>query len=203
MAPSYNPHLICPGSKRQGTPSTYAVFEPNCAFRTVGSYALLSVCLSVCLYGLDQKSDWIIIHTVNTGWNKVRPTDIWQYVKQIIRQGTVAMTGRAHCQCQVAFFVFRSNMTSPAISWLERSITLITVICLLKAHPLIEVLGEPLLPMATKMDSISLRWGVPQTQAKSAPPLVSSESQHSLYDVLFSLANAPCAFIRYITVRIL
>ncbi len=34
------------------------LFDPTCAFRTMGSY----VPLSVCLYGLHQKSDWIVIH---------------------------------------------------------------------------------------------------------------------------------------------
>ncbi len=41
---------------------TSHVFEPTCALCTVGSYASLSVCPSVCLSGLDQKSHWTIIH---------------------------------------------------------------------------------------------------------------------------------------------
>ena len=39
-----------------GTVSRDPIFEPTCACCTVGSHALLSVCLSVCLSGLDQKS---------------------------------------------------------------------------------------------------------------------------------------------------
>ncbi len=40
------------------------LFEPTCAICSVGSYASLSVCLSVCTLqsGLDQKSDQKIIH---------------------------------------------------------------------------------------------------------------------------------------------
>ena len=38
---------------------TTPLFEPTCANCTVGSYASLSVCLSICLW---QKSDYIIIH---------------------------------------------------------------------------------------------------------------------------------------------
>ncbi len=41
---------------------TDTLFEPTCAFCTVGSYAPLSVRPSVRPYGLDQKSDWTIIH---------------------------------------------------------------------------------------------------------------------------------------------
>ncbi len=36
----------------------HTIIEPTCAFCMVGSYTSLSVCP----YGLDQKSDWIIIH---------------------------------------------------------------------------------------------------------------------------------------------
>ena len=39
----------------------FFLFEPTCALCTVGSYASLSVRLSICLAGLDQK-DWTIIH---------------------------------------------------------------------------------------------------------------------------------------------
>ncbi len=42
-------------------PWKLSVFEPTCALCTVGSYASLSVCLSVCLSGLDQKY-WMIIY---------------------------------------------------------------------------------------------------------------------------------------------
>ncbi len=52
----------------------------------------LSVCLSVCLAGLDQNSDWIIIHISES--IAVRPLKL-------------AVTGRAHCQRQVAFLLFQ------------------------------------------------------------------------------------------------
>ncbi len=61
----FNFHVAC-----QPTISGHCgclIFEPTCAFCTVGSYVSLPVCPSVCLsvrlYGLGQKSDWTIIHT--------------------------------------------------------------------------------------------------------------------------------------------
>ena len=96
--------------------------EPTCAFCTVGSYASLSVCPSVCPYGLDQKSDWIIIHISESdklpGITTSRPhlleitSPLQDFTYQdrpqgltTHRQRTIAVTAWAHCQRQVAFFV--------------------------------------------------------------------------------------------------
>ncbi len=40
----------------------FFIFEPTCAYCTVGSYASLSVCLSVC--------HWIIIHNSKSNWDR-------------------------------------------------------------------------------------------------------------------------------------
>ncbi len=60
----------------------------------------LSVCLSVCPYGLDQKSDWIIILILLFLSN-------YNCVKERTGQGqrTNFVTEWAHCQRQVAFLV--------------------------------------------------------------------------------------------------
>ncbi len=66
---------------------TLPFIEPTCAYCTVGSYAPLSVCcLSVvCTLDLTEMGE------KNS------------YLKKYFR-GLVLWIGRAHCQCQVAFY---------------------------------------------------------------------------------------------------
>ncbi len=52
-------HTVCPMVYHRAGKDPDMVFEPTCAFCTVGSYAPPSVCLC----GLDQKLDWIMIQT--------------------------------------------------------------------------------------------------------------------------------------------
>ncbi len=63
--------------------SQVTVFEPTCAICMVGSYASFSVCLSVCLSGLDQKSDQKIIHfshtSTSSGWSKRFNQMLWYW----------------------------------------------------------------------------------------------------------------------------
>ena len=69
--------------------------EPTCAYCVVGSYASLSVrlsvCLSVCLLHL------IKIHSSES-------ITLWEKFMWANGHGIIALTGRAHCQRQVAFF---------------------------------------------------------------------------------------------------
>ena len=67
------------------------IFEPTCAFYTVGSYVSLSVCPSI-----DQKSDWTIIHIHPHGLLQLCIVDEW------------AVTEWAHCQRQSCIFVNNS-----------------------------------------------------------------------------------------------
>ncbi len=77
----------------EATPKSMILFEPTCAYCTVGSYAALSVRLSVCPSGFTQGT-------------------LYTLLKIHISEGI--MTGWANCQRQVAFLNF-SNRTN--ISW--------------------------------------------------------------------------------------
>ncbi len=108
----------------------FSIFEPTCAHCTVGSYASLSVRLSVCLW-LDKKS-WTIIHisksvTPRVMIKKVNPV---KYEFSAIclltnRDNTLEKKQVGSRQRQVAFFSFTSVyiISLLAMIWCVRRMT--------------------------------------------------------------------------------
>ena len=103
-----------PSAKVKDVIGKIGIFEPTCAHCTVGSYASLSVRPSV----RPSVCHWIIIHI--SASNRARDLKLYHNVHMFVLvtdctlrkimsandQGTVAVTGRAHCQRQVAFLIF-------------------------------------------------------------------------------------------------
>ncbi len=127
-------------SRRQAGPlSQYLTsgwIQPICEYCMVGSYALLSVCPSVCpchwtIINISEVSSGIFpfltfsrtycSYEAETSlqYNKIPitrseilvrvhlitlvPTPLWEKIMSANRHGIFALTGRAHCQRQVAF----------------------------------------------------------------------------------------------------
>ena len=98
-------------------PTTPLIFEPTCAFCTVGSCASLSVRLSVCpsiRLSLDKNSKlrkYSHLFVLVTDYT-LRKTHVskWSCI--------FAFTGRAHCQRQVAFLYF-SLHSKTIVKWIR------------------------------------------------------------------------------------